>query len=297
MRYARQVGRFHGGEMEEIPIRNIVAISDLHCGCQVGLCPPVVHLDEGGEYHASDHQKVVWGWWEEFWNEWVPHVCHNEPYVVITNGDVCDGTHHGSVTQITHNIKDQKNIAIEVLRPVVKKAAAYYHIRGTEAHVGQSAQIEEEVAKALGAKPNDIGQHARYELWYRLGEQYLIHFAHHIGTAGSMHYESTALMRELTEAYVEAGRWNEEAPDVVVRSHRHRNAEVRVQTHKGFATVCTTAGWQLKTPFVYKIAGARLASPQIGGTVIRSGDEDVYTRHRIWDLKRPKEESDNWTSP
>ncbi len=105
-----------------------------------------------------------------------------------------------------------------------------------------------------------------------------------------MHYESTALMRELTEAYVESGRWGDEPPDVVIRSHRHRNAEVRVQTRKVFATVATTAGWQLKTPFTYKISGARMARPQIGGTVVRCGDEDIYTRHRVWDLKRPKEE-------
>jgi hypothetical protein len=118
----------------------------------------------------------------------------------------------------------------------------------------------------------------------------LAHVSHHIGTAGSMHYESTALMRELTEAYVEAGRWNQEAPDWVCRSHRHRNAEVRVQTHKGFATVFTTCAYQLKTPFCYKIAGARQASPQIGGSLMRCGDEDLYTRHKVWSLERPKEE-------
>jgi hypothetical protein len=73
---------------------------------------------------------------------------------------------------------------------------------------------------------------------------------------------------------------------VVVRSHRHRNVETRVRMKKGerygFATACTTAAWQLKTPLCYRVAGARRALPQIGGTVVRCGDEDMFTRHCIW---------------
>jgi hypothetical protein len=117
----------------------------------------------------------------------------------------------------------------------------------------------------------------------------LIHITHHIGTSGCLAYESTALSRELSEAYVEAGRWGLEPPDVIVRSHRHRNTEVRIQTKKGFCTVCSTAGWQLKTPLTYRIAGARTGTPQIGGTVVRVGDRDTYTRHCIWTIGRPSE--------
>jgi hypothetical protein len=76
---------------------------------------------------------------------------------------------------------------------------------------------------------------------------------------------------------------------IVGNSHRHRNAEVRIQTYKGFATVCTTAAWQLKTPFAYRIAGARQSLPQIGGTLVRAGDEDCYTRHFVKSLSRPQE--------
>jgi hypothetical protein len=218
----------------------------------------------------------------------VPEVTHGEPFAVCCNGDCLDGVHHNSVTQWTHNLTYQRRAAVKILRPVVAACEGrYYHIRGTEAHAGKSGQDEEAIAEQLGAVPNEHGQYARYELWIRIGRG-LAHITHHIGTAGSMHYESTALMRELTEAYVEAGRWNNEAPDWVVRSHRHRNTEVRVQTHKGFATCCVTAGWQLKTPFAYKIAGARQAQPQIGATLLRCGDADLFTRHRVWSLKRPE---------
>jgi hypothetical protein len=208
---------------------------------------------------------------------------------VCLNGDALDGCHHNATHQWTHNLTDQGKAAEKILEPIVKACyGRYFHIRGTEAHVGPSGAEEERLASSLGAIKNDAGQAARYDLWVRVGSG-LAHISHHIGTAGSMHYESTAPMRELSEAYVEAGRWNNEPPDWVVRSHRHRNVEVRVQTHKGFATCCTTPAWQLKTPFAYRVAGARQATPQIGGTVLRCGDEDLYTRHKVWSIGRDKE--------
>jgi len=273
-------------------IHNLVVVSDLHVGCQLGLCPDAgAAMDEGGYYAPNGAQNKVWAWWTEFWNVVVPDFCRGEPFAVCLNGDALDGCHHKATHQWTHNLTDQAKAAEAILRPVVESCEGrYYHIRGTEAHVGPSGEQEERLAKGLGAIPNDQGQFARYELWVRIGRG-LAHITHHIGTAGSMHYESTAPMRELTEAYVEAGRWNNEPPDWVVRSHRHRNVEVRVQTHKGFATCCTTPAWQLQTPFTYKIAGARQSLPQIGGSVLRCGDEDLYTRHWVRSLGRSKEET------
>lgn len=270
-------------------VQNLIVVSDQHAGCRLGLCPGAVPLDDGGKYEPSKLQRKLYRWWREFWDEWVPHVTKGEPYAVVCNGDALDGVHHGAVTQISNHLGDQNEIAYRLLAPIVDRCEGrYYHIRGTEAHVGKSGQEEERLAQRLGAVPNDTGQYARWELWARIGTG-LIHVSHHIGTAGSMAYESSALMRELSEAYVEAGRWHDEPPDVVVRSHRHRNTEVRVRTAKGFATVCTTPAWQLKTPFTYRIAGARQAQPQIGGTLVRCGDEEVFTRHQVWSLSRPKE--------
>jgi hypothetical protein len=259
----------------------------------MGLCPPgPVTLDEGVGYIPSPVQAKVWGWWGEFWNEWVPDAARGEGYDIVINGDALDGRHHNSVTQISQNLSDQETIAEVALTPIINKfRGRLYWIRGTEAHSGASGENEERLAKRLGAIPNESGQHARYELWYRLGGKALIHLTHTIGTTGSMYYESTAPMRELTEAYVEAGRWNNEAPDVVVRSHRHRNIEVRIQTHKGFCTSCITPGWQLKTPFTFKTTG-RMQAPQIGGSLIRTGDEDIYTRHFVRTIGRSKTEGE-----
>lgn len=116
-------------------INNIVVISDTHFGCALGLCPNKVQLDEGGFYKASPLQRKVYKFWQYFWDSWIPKVTKNEDYILVHNGDIIDGVHHNAVTQISQNITDQKNIAVQVMKEIVslKKCKAYYQIRGTEA--------------------------------------------------------------------------------------------------------------------------------------------------------------------
>jgi len=272
-------------------LSNIVVVSDTHCGCQLGLCPPEgLRLDEGACTPPSSLQRRVWGFWEEFWGEWVPRVTRGEPYAVVMNGDAIDGRHHGATHQISQNITDQIDLAHRIFAPVAQKAeGGYYHIRGTEAHVGPSAEAEEALAGRLGAVPNSAGQHARWELWKKLGP-HLCHFLHHVGTTGSSAYEATAVHKEMAESMVEAGRWGDQPPQVIVRSHRHRCLEVRIPTAAGYGIAIVTPAWQLKTPFTWKVPGARLSQPQIGGVLIRLGDEELHSRFKVWRVERPEAE-------
>lgn len=281
--------------------KNLIVVSDTHCGCRVGLLhPDGITVDGGGLYLPSEFQKKMWAWWEEFWGEWVPKVTRGEPFDLVHNGDAIDGVHHGSTTQISHNIQDQLRIAEAVLRPVVEQCKAsggtYYHIRGTEAHVGKSGEYEERLAATLGAKPNHVGQCARNDLWKRVGDTSsavhapLVHLLHHIGTTSSEARESSAVNAELAAAYVEAGRWNREPPDFVVRSHRHRSIKVTLPARHGQAAAITTPAWQGKTPWVYRVPGARLSEPQIGGILIRQGEDVFYTQEWVKSFERSPEE-------
>lgn len=272
--------------------KNIIVISDLHCGCQLGLCTQPVLRDGGGYYQPSNLQKKVARIWDEFWNVKVPKWTKNENYIIVINGDTMDGVHHQSKTQITHNLSVQSNIAENIIRPQIdnKKCIGYYQLRGTEAHVGQSGEEEEKLAKKLNAISDENGCYSRWEMWMRMSNGALIHFSHHIGTTSSSAYESTGVYKEMVEAFNEAGRWHDEPPDVVVRSHRHRQFETRIATSKGYGISLVTPGWQLKTPFTYRLASGRASTPQIGGYLIRAGDEDeVYTRFKVWKLGRTKE--------
>jgi hypothetical protein len=183
--------------------------------------------------------------WESFWNDFVPEATRDEPFAFVHNGDAVEGIHHGATTQISHNLDDQRRLAEVVLRPIIKRSVAYYHIRGTEAHVGQSAQDEEQLARALGAVPSTEKQHARYDLWIEVGGA-LVHLLHHIGTTGSQAYEATAVHKELVEEYSEAARWSRRPPDCLVRSHRHRYLQTRIPTARGHAIAVVTPGWQGK---------------------------------------------------
>lgn len=274
-------------------IKQILFISDLHAGCQYGLMPPGRHtLDGEGYCEPSPLQLKVYDWWTEFWEEWVPYETEGEPYAIVVNGDTTDGRHHGATTQVSQNLKDQRRIAQRLLEPIVDKCKGnFYMVRGTECHVGLAAENEETLGEILKAKKNGTSNHTHWELWLRLGGEKgtLIHALHHIGTTGSMHYESTAAMKELSEAYAEAGRWKNNAPDVIVRSHRHRHIEVSVPTENGKGIATITPGWQLKTPLVYRIAGGRSSLPQFGGVLVRKGSKGHYTREKVFDIDRPKE--------
>ena len=276
-------------------IRNLIVISDTHSGCKLAVVPPgAIPLDDGGTYHGSDFQLQLWSLWREFWDVWVPEVTRGEPYDLVHNGDAIDGVHHRSTTQISQNFEDQLRIAVLLLKPEVEKCMAlggtYYHIRGTEAHVGQSGVYEEMLAQRLGAKPNRVGQYARYDLWKRVGSDCLVHLLHHIGTTGSAAHEASAVNAELTAEYVEAARWKKEPPDFIVRSHRHRSIAVDLNSAKGYAAAIVTPAWQGKTPFTWKIPGARISEPQIGGIAIRRGDEEFYYRRFVRTFERSAEE-------
>lgn len=259
-----------------------------------------MQLDGGGQYVPSAFQRKMWDWWTEFWDEWVPAVTRGEPYDLLHNGDALDGVHHGSTTQVSHNMEDQVRIAEAVLAPQVERClklgGTYYHIRGTEAHVGQSGENEERLARNLGAKPNAESQYARFDLWKRVGDPDgrivapLVHALHHIGTTGSAAHEASAVNGELAAEYVEAARWGRPAPDYVVRSHRHRSIAVELNSANGYAAGIVTPAWQGKTPFAFKVPGGRISEPQIGGVLIRQGDEEFYFRRWVKSFDRSPQE-------
>lgn len=276
---------------------NLVVVADLHCGCELGLCPlQGVKRTAGGRYMPSRFQLWLWRLWREFWDEFVPLATEGESYDVCYNGDLIDGRHHGTTTHITSNVAEQAEIAARCIKggPDKKMLGRQYMTAGTEAHTGVNDEWVVALGKRLGVVPDRIGRIIRPELWLHLGtaghHKSLVHVAHHIGSAGVTAYETTAVHRELVEALASAGQWRNQPPDVVVRSHRHTPAETRLMTANGYATSIVTAGWQGKTPYVFRLMSGRVKPPQFGGVVVRSGSHDTYTRSCVWSLKRDRPE-------
>lgn len=277
---------------------NLIVVSDTHIGCAMGLqLPDGFKRVDDIKIMPSDFQKKLYEeYWHDFWHSWVPRVTKREPYDVVINGDVTDGDHHGGSTQWTHNLADQVNCAVKIFEPIAEKVhnrgGRLWVIKGTAAHDGENGRDSESFAKRIEA--NQIkGSEASTldELYIRVGDA-LVHLLHHIGTTSSSAHEASAVNAELTAFYVDAARWQEEAPAYVVRSHRHRSIVVDIDAmfHNGpgYAAGIVTPGWQGKTPFAFRIAGSRVTQPQFGGFLIRQGDEEHFYRRKIYQLNRPE---------
>lgn len=270
----------------ESKVRTVVLISDLHCGSALGLCPSRgVALDGGGWYQPTRVQRKIWTHWEEFWGQWVPRETEGEPYVLIVNGDAIDGEPHRSKALISSNVATQADIAYECLAPCVDRAVATYMTRGTEAHVGKSAEQEELLGRRLGVEVDANGFSTRDELWMDLAG-HLGHITHHVATTTSWMYESTAPWREVVLCLESAVRSGQRAPEWIARAHRHREFSGRIYTADGRVVVVVTPGWQAKTPYVYRTA-ARNESPHFGGSIVRvSSKGELYAESFVRFLRR-----------
>jgi hypothetical protein len=265
---------------------DVVVLSDLHCGDNFGLYPLDVPLllDEGSGHVPGHSQSLLWGHHVEF-RQWALEVTDGRPFYLIANGDCMDGVHHGTVTQFTHNLKDQRKVAAAVLRPLVERSACYLHMRGTEVHSGQSGQDEEDLAEDLGALPDErSGHHARWDLWLDVGGV-LCHFKHHMSTTGSEAYAATALGKEIVLSCAEAARLGKPIPRVIVRSHRHVPGMFVRPSPVGDIICVVTPGWQIVSPHAWRIPGSRQTLGEFGGTHIRieNGEPIVKTWVRAVD--------------
>jgi len=276
-------------EVVESNAVSVAGIGDLHSGCRMGLCHAKgVRLEGGGFYRPSPVQRWVHGKFEEFRTEFVPRATKGEKYALVVNGDALDGVHHGSTTQVSHNMVDQLAIAEAVLRPFVEQAkGGYYHIRGTEAHVGQSGEFEERLARMLGAIPDAEGNYARWALRLRIGD-HLTHWTHHISASTSPFAQSSALQREQTKMFVHTGKWRDDPYSLLVRSHRHVHSEISERASFGKVTTLVLPAWQMVTPYVYKVSP--MSQPEVGGSIVRLADDELFTRTFLKRVDPPREE-------
>lgn len=260
-------------------MEHLVIVSDGHQGDRAGICPPESVLDLGGRYKIGWLQEIIWEWWGEFRCEIDQRTKGN--YILLVNGDWLEGDHHRTKNAFSLNLNDQLAAAMVTLGPLARRAKATYITRGTGAHAGQSAEWEEAFAREIGAvRDKNSGIYSRPAL-NLLIEDVLVNASHYIGVSGSTQYESSALMQEATRVFTECARWNRRVPDLIVRSHRHRHLAIPIKRAGGKTTIFTTAGWQLKTPYVYGIAGGGVSTPQIGGSIITIDGNTYQDDHII----------------
>lgn len=265
---------------KELPDQCIL-VSDTHVDCKFAVCDcnKTIQCDEGDDYGPNAIQKYIHDEiWEPAWNQWVPEATHKRPYYIIHLGDCIDGRHHGTTTLVSQNISDQKRHAVQLLAPKLKKATHYFHLRGTSAHSGEAGEWENDLAKMLGATPNELGNYARYDLWSRVGDG-LIHAMHHIGTTSALRNKTTPIQNEIEQELAQAALMNYEPPDVVCRGHAHSYAETKTASMRGRISGVVVPSWQGKGSYAWRGAGMRTSQPWMGLVYVGwNKHEGTYTR-------------------
>lgn len=271
----------------------LAAVSDLHCGSTVGLHPQsATQLDDGGSYTPTPAQGWLWARWREYWDT-VKRQAKGHQLVVLLNGDLLDGDHHGTTQIISRHPGVQVDVLLRVLEvPLALKPAHVIVVRGTEAHVGQSASGEEAVAKALASRGVPVVRTpgGQFSWWHFVGELggCRVSATHH-GLVGSRSWTRASGANSLAAmVFYEHAARGERHPDVAIRSHRHKWADSG-DNHP--VRVLQSPAWQLQTGYAHKVAAESLAD--IGGlTVFLQGGQYHVSKH----LYRP-DPSPVWTMP
>lgn len=265
-----------------------ILTGDQHGGSYFGLCPPKVDLEDGGEYRPSKVQRELWKCWLDFWGEMGKVAKANNVLAVnlVFGGDLADMNWHDAGGVMTRHPTTLKTIAgaivdaaIGKLREAVPKTPHYlFIIRGTPAHVGKKAAIEEAIAEDLSAEPDAQNKtHSWYTLNLVTGG-ITINVQHH-PEAGSFreHTDGGAARTIATEICISHWRNNQKPPDIAVRFHAHRWQESGRNNMPCHAFCCW--GWQLATAFSRrKGAGAKILP--IGGMYILA-ENGRYTYDEI----------------
>lgn len=242
-------------------------VSDLHVNSTVGLCPASgVRLDDGGTYMPSNSQVWLWERWLETWSIVVEKAEEVGGSIrVVLNGDLVDGDHHNTPQIISRNLETQHEAAMSVLEPVRDLAPEHvFVVRGTEAHVGKSAQREEALARWLGAEEDPATGAASW--WHLRAESNgrLLDFLHHGRLGGRPWTKVTGPGTLAAEIALYSASAGERCPDLAVRSHFHQWAD----SGDNFPVrVVQIAGWQLSTAFIHRI-NASAALPSIGALLV-----------------------------
>ena len=254
-----------------MPKLTIAYISDLQTNSTIGICPPVVNLDDGGTYHASRLQKQLWNDHLDFRDRAVSAKGNGELYTIYV-GDIHDGDHHNTSQIITRNPATMQSIAADVIDPIARISDKMFLVRGTEAHVGKSASLEEDIAKDF-----DFQKNGNKRSWWQLFAEfrgYTYDIAHHTSMGSTPVGKGNAANKLAVETIFEYANRGRKPPNYVIRAHVHRHAD----SYENYITrAIILPCWQYRTAFVHRMGSMSL--PSIGSVLceIEDGKSPKWT--------------------
>jgi len=249
----------------------------------VGLCPPTVNLDDGGTYRSSKTQRWLWSCWLDFCEK-VNRLPGRK--VALLNGDIGElDTKRRSYQIVTPNKATILDMALNTLMPLLEVVNDVVVVRGTLAHVGKSAWLEEAIARDLDNAITPNGDSAPFSHWHvrRVVSGVRFDIAHH-ATMGRLHNTEKNAANKIAVGtlYRYKVDMEQQAPDVVIRSHNHRYASSG-DNYPLFA-ICSPC-WTTATEFVYRVSQENtLAS--IGGLAFVCYDGEYQYHKYLYDYPK-----------
>lgn len=237
-------------------IKRIVLISDLHVGSTKAVLPLGFKTKEGNEIWPNAVQK----WLVECWvrmQDYVESVVGKDKYVLVFNGDLIEGIHHGTKEVWSPELGDQVAACIELLTPLAKRAEKTYVVRGTECHTNNHEQT---VAQQIGAEanPDADGLHSFDRLTLDLNGVRCV-FRHHVSQTTRRYLGGSQLSVHLAEEQLEAANNGEQIPRVVCFGHQHKFR--LYQDDNGLALICPP--WQGMTRHCHKVVSQARCKPGV----------------------------------
>jgi len=263
----------------EQPASLVVAVADLHVNSTVGLCPPTVSLDDGGTYRASKAQRAVWSAWCVFWDGMKAKAEEKKARIyVIVNGDLNDFNIHDNAGLISRVRSDVIKMSVQVLEPALAITDRLFIVRGTEAHTGRHANLEEVVAKDVSAgKDEQVGTWSWYWLKAEFGgvtfdaSHHPQTFARRPWTASAAAARQSAIIRD------EHNERGDKVPDIALRGHVHHYIP---GAREPKPQVFYLPPWQLTMSYARRL-GATACRP-VGGLWFLCSDSEYQWNAETW---------------
>lgn len=260
----------------------LVILSDLHCGSTVGLLPPEFDLQDGNRIQHNKYQAWLWQCWMDATGDYFRRHVGNDPFVLLLNGDLVEGNHHGTTQIVSADVADHVEAAIQCLEPLAKKAAQVHLTLGTECHTHST---EAAIGKKLGAsKCPDTGKHAHYRIAFRVNGC-VCSATHHCSATSRPWLESGEYCRAMHSERTECLRVGWDVPNLLIRAHRHRAGYFTDYA----AGLVVTGAWQGLTRHGHKAVPGAVSQPSIAICDWRGCDEGELpvVRQRLYVPKAP----------
>jgi hypothetical protein len=247
-------------------------IGDIHCGSYEGLWPKDLVPSKHNRYTST-----------RYLNECFDHLVNSWPDLdlLVLMGDLVDGQQHKSqgTGLYTTDLSEQTEGAIEVIRPLAKKAKAIIRVWGTPYHEGFQGTLKR-FDKEFDVKV------VKQVLNIRLRPDSVLNVAHH-PSGNSAFYRGTQLDREAVWAAVAMQerkipqniRW-------IVRAHMHFYGYQETNSRAVAVVPC----FQMPTAHAIKTNYFRF-QPDIGAMIMHADDTHPFgyrmTPH-LYDVPTPK---------